>query len=308
MTDLPAGAAASVVVVGSLNVDTLLRVDVLPRPGETVIARSEEIRPGGKGGNQACAAARLGARTTMIGALGSDVAGRQARDALESAGVDVAGIVTCDQPTGAAVVIVENAGENLIVVKAGANAELTADHVRERLRAHGAAVVLVSLEISVRTAMAAAETAAGNGWTVVLNAAPSQVLPVELLAACDVVVANEHEVTQLGPDHMTGLLAAGPRAVVVTAGRRGANLHLADGSVHHQAAFPVEAIDTTGAGDAFCGGLAWALAAGHDLIPAVRVAAAVGALATRAAGARGALPDEADLEQLLRRGDGFRTA
>ena len=302
VTDQSAGAVAAVVVVGALNVDSVMRVNAIPRPGETIVAQSVEVRQGGKGGNQAFAAARLGAQTAMIGAVGADAAAAQVRDALTSIGVDVSGVANCEQPTGAAVVLVDDVGENVVVVSLGANLRLGPEYVREQLRRHRSAVVLVSLEIPVATALAAAETAARNGSTVLLNAAPAKLLPARLLAACHLVIANEHEVTQLGTD-VSGLLDAGPQAVIVTRGSGGVDLHLADGAVNHQPAFAVDVVDTTGAGDAFCGGLAWALAAGQDLIPAVRAAAAVGALATRAVGARGGMPEAAELARLLEPGE-----
>jgi ribokinase len=291
--------SAQVVVVGSLNIDTLMRVHAIPRPGETVLASSVAKRHGGKGGNQASAAARLGARTSMIACVGPDDAGVEARDALRSAGVDVADLVSGDKPTGTALVLVDGDGENAIVVDPGANHELSPGPVGAALATHADAVVLISLEIPLHTALAAAESAARQGSTVILNPAPAQPLPRQLLAACDVVVANEHEVTQLGTGSIRELLDLGPRAVVVTSGRRGADIHDADGSVHHQPAFAVSVVDTTGAGDAFCGCLAWGLANGHDLRAAVRAAAAAGALATRAVGTRTSLPREAELAQLL---------
>jgi ribokinase len=287
-----------VVVVGSLNVDALTRVAAIPRPGETVLAQSLELRHGGKGGNQASAAARLGARTIMVGCVGDDDAGVDALAALRADGVDVSGVLVGQGPTGTATVLVAADGENVIVVNPGANRALTADHVRAVLAEYPKAVVLVSLEVPIDTAITAAEAAAQGGGTVVVNAAPARQLPARLLAACDVLVANELEVTQLGSD-IAELLASGPVAVVVTSGRRGADIHYAGGAVHHQPAFAIDAVDSTGAGDAFCGGLAWSLANGDDLARAVLAASATGALATRAVGPRASLPAAADVSELL---------
>jgi ribokinase len=288
-----------VLVIGSLNIDTLVRVSALPRPGETALAQSVQLRPGGKGANQASAAALLGAETIMIGCIGADDAGRDARTALRAAGVDESGVLVGDQPTGAATVLIADDGENVIIVLRGANAELTAAHVRSAIAAHPGAVVLLSLEIPIETATAAARTATETGCTVLLNAAPAQELPAALLAGCAVLVANEHEVGQLGADIPT-LIAAGPTAVVVTSGPRGADIYRAAGAVAHQPAFAVNAIDTSGAGDAFCGGLGWSLANGEGLDAAVRAAAAVGALATRGVGPRASLPGAAELIEFMR--------
>jgi ribokinase len=290
---------APVLVIGSLNIDSLVRVTQLPRPGETALAQSVQLRPGGKGANQAAAAALLGAEAIMIGCIGADDGGREARTALRAAGVDESGVVVTDEPTGAATVVIADDGENLIIVSRGANAELTAGHVRAAVTAHPGAVVLLSLEIPLETATAAARIAAEAGCTVVLNAAPAQALPAELLGSCVVLVANEHEVGQLGAD-IPALVAGGPNAVVVTSGPRGADIYRAGGAVAHQPAFAVAVIDTSGAGDAFCGGLAWSLANGDGLDSAVRVAAAVGALATRGVGPRARLPGAGELIDFLR--------
>ncbi len=286
--------AAPVLVIGSLNIDSLVRVTELPRPGETALAQSVQLRPGGKGANQAAAAALLGAEAIMVGCVGADDGGRDARAALRAAGVDESGVLVGDQPTGAATVLIADDGENVIIVSRGANAELTAAHVRSALSAHPGAVVLLSLEIPLGTATAAAQIATEAGCTVVLNAAPAQDLPAGLVASCAVLVANEHEVGHLGVD-IPALVAAGPQAVVVTSGPRGADIYRGAGAIAHQPAFAVDAIDTSGAGDAFCGGLAWSLANGEGLDSGVRAAAAVGALATRGVGPRASLPHEAEL-------------
>ncbi len=295
----PAATAVPVVVVGSLNADVVTRVQAIPRPGETVLASSVEIRDGGKGGNQACAAARLGAATTMIGCVGADDAGKEADAGLRAAGVDVSALQVGDRRTGTATVLVADDGENAIIVDPGANALLTPEHVRDALAAFDRAVVLISLEIPAETAIAAAVCAASRGFTVVVNPAPAHPLSATLLAACDVLVPNQHEVDHLGVADMATLLRSGPDVVVVTRGRRGADVWRADREPRHQPAFPVDARDTTGAGDAFCGGLAWALARGEEIDRAVLVGAAAGALATRDTGARSSLPGPQDVARLI---------
>ncbi len=295
----PTTTAVPVVVVGSLNADVVSRVPAIPRPGETVLASSVEIRDGGKGGNQACAASRLGAPTTMIGCVGADDAGKDAEAGLRAAGVDVSALRVGDRRTGSATVLVADDGENAIIVDPGANALLTPAHVREALAAFDQAVVLISLEIPADTATAAAVCAASRGFTVVVNPAPAHPLAADLLAACNVLVPNQHEVDCLGVADIATLLRSGPGVVVVTQGRRGADVWRAGRAPHHQAAFPVEVRDTTGAGDAFCGGLAWALARGEAIDRAVLIGAAAGALATQDTGARSSLPGPNDIARLV---------
>lgn len=280
------------VVVGSVNVDLVVQVPTLPAAGETVIGGTFSRSPGGKGGNQAVAAARLGARTWFVGLVGNDDHAREARADLEAAGVDVSHLGETDEPTGVAVILVDQQGENVIAVASGANSLLTAAHVRtalERIPAERA-VVLANLEIPGEAVAAASEEATGRGWPFVLNAAPSRPIPSSVLARCDVVVANQGEAEPLD---------AAARAVVVTMGPGGAEIRRAGQDTLHQPAFSVEAVDTTGAGDAFVATVAWALAEDRGLEEAVRLAAAAGALACRKVGARAALPDRAELERFV---------
>jgi ribokinase len=299
----------SVTVVGSLNEDVLVAVDRLPGRGETVIGRSAALAPGGKGANQAAAAGLLGPGVHMVGRVGQDPAGDRQLAALAEARVNVGRVhPTPGVPTGSATIPVEDgSGENLIVVVPGANGQLTAadvdvDSVRR------AKVVLLQLEVPLDTVGAAARAATG---TVVLTPAPPQPLPSDLLNRVDVLVPNEHELAHLaGADpgeRSPGELAALARtvtrsAVVVTLGARGALVLPADdGPVTLQAPPPVTPVDTTGAGDCFCGALAQALASGSDLSGAVRYAVAAAALSTTGPGARGALPDDAAVRALLPR-------
>ncbi|RBY81667.1 ribokinase [Geodermatophilus sp. TF02-6] len=288
----------NVTVVGSLNEDVLVRVHRLPGRGETVVGRDTVLAPGGKGANQAAAAGRLGGGVAMVGRVGTDPAGERQLAALAAAGVDVTSVHrTPDVPTGTATIPVEEgSGENLIVVVPGANAELRPEDVAvEPVRR--ARVVLLQLEVPMATVQAAAEAATG---TVVLTPAPPQPLPAGLLARVDVLVPNEHELVQLAgaapgvrtPAELAGLarsLTVG--AVVVTLGARGALLVPDDGPVLLQPPPPVRPVDTTGAGDCFCGALAVALAAGAAPEEAVAAAVTAAALSTTGPGARGALPD-----------------
>jgi ribokinase len=292
-------------VVGSLNEDVLVAVGRLPGRGETVIGRTTTLAPGGKGANQAAAAARLGAPVRMVGRVGDDPAGDRQLAALAAAGVDAFGVArTAGVPTGSATIPVEDGtGENLIVVVPGANASLTsADADVPAVR--DATVVLLQLEVPLETVTAAARAARG---TVVLTPAPPQPLPPQLLERADVLVPNEHELAQLAgavpadrsPAELAGLARSLGRAVVVTLGARGALVVPPEGEPALQPPPAVTAVDTTGAGDCFSGALAVALAAGAALADAVRWAVAAAALSTTAPGARGALPDAAAVDAVL---------
>ncbi|MGY1811527.1 ribokinase [Blastococcus sp. SYSU D00820] len=298
-----------VTVVGSLNEDVLVPVERLPGRGETVVGGDATTAPGGKGANQAAAAGRLGSGVAMVGRVGDDPAGRRMRAALADAGVDVGSVLaTAGVPTGSATIPVEEGtGENLIVVVPGANAALAPGDVDvEAVRAAG--VLLLQLEVPLATVAAAA---AGTRGTVVLNPAPPQPLPPELLDRVDVLVPNEHELAALAgapdthrdPAEVAALarrLARPGTAVVVTLGARGAVVVPAGGApALHQAAPAVTPVDTTGAGDCFCGALCQALARGEELPAAVRYAVTAAALSTTGPGARGALPDDAAVRAAL---------
>ena len=286
----------SVVVVGSLNMDYVVRVPRLPAPGETVSGDDVFRNPGGKGANQAIAAARLGQRVAMIGRVGDDDAGRTLIDALRSEGVDVSTIVVdADGPSGAAFIPVAPDGENQIVVSPGANARLTHDDVdagRSLLRS--AKVVLAQLEIPFAAVQAAASSAGG---TVILNPAPAQAVPEGLVSSADVVVPNRIELARLTGSDMprsaddVALAAADlpVASVVVTLGADGA-LVIEGDEVTPIAPTPVRAVDSTAAGDAFCGGLADGLARGEDLLSAARWGARVAAIACTKRGAQASLP------------------
>jgi len=284
-----------VVVVGSANLDLVARTLRLPGPGETVLGSDFAQHPGGKGLNRAVAAARAGASVAFVGAVGDDDAGRTLSSVAATEGIDVSGLFVADDvATGRAVITVDDSGENSIVVIPGANASA---HVEDL---PPATVVLAQLEVPVATVIAAFAVARTAGSRTVLNPAPVPPggLPDELLSLCDILVPNEHEVELLGG--VDELLARGVAAVVVTQGAAGVTVTEApDATTWSVGAFEADPVDTTGAGDAFCGALAARLAAGADLRPAVRYAAAGGALATTIAGAVPSLPHAVDIERLL---------
>lgn len=283
---------ARVAVVGSANLDLVATAPVLPRPGETVLGHGFRTVPGGKGANQAVAAARAGAGCAFIGAVGDDPFAEQLRAHLAGSGVDIAGLRTVPGPSGVALIAVDDAAENLIVVAPGANASVTGLTGRDRAAAAAADVVLCQLEIplpAVSEAMTAAPFA-------ILNAAPAQALPAELLAAVDLLVVNESEAATLGGG-AGDLLASVPR-VVVTLGARGAEYADRDGARLTVPAPRIEAVDTTAAGDAFCGALAVAWAEGRPVAAALRWACAAGAACATRPGAGTALPTRAEIDAL----------
>ena len=291
------------VVVGSANADLVIGVVRRPGAGETVLGSDLAVHPGGKGANQAVAAARLGARTALLARIGDDEHGRMLLDVQRRAGIDTAGVLVGGAPTGVALIVVDPSGDNSIVVSPGANARLTPVDVRAAgamLRA--ARVVSLQLEIPPETVAETVRTAVAAGTRVVLNPSPPAPLPDDVLAACDPLVVNEHEAKVLlagdpaadgeSPEAWAAaLLSRGPRSVVVTLGPAGALVARADGDCPVTVPSPVvRAVDTTGAGDAFTGALAWRLGAGDDLETAVRLAVRVGAAAVTRTGAQQSLP------------------
>jgi ribokinase len=292
------GMATRVCVVGSVNMDSTLRVGSLPRPGETVLASSLTHAPGGKGANQAVAAARAGAQVQFVGAVGDDPAGEQLRGHLRASGVGLDGTVGLTGPSGAAIIVVDAGGENTIVVAPGANGQLTltAAHVREVIASCD--VLLTQLEIPVTTAVAAAREARSAAAVVIVNASPAgrdQSSLSELAAIADVVIANEAEAEA---DEWPWQ----PTHLVVTLGARGARYVGADGEF----AVPtpaVKAVDTAGAGDVFAGVLAasWPGNPGSpgERLAALRRACAAGALATLVPGAGDCAPDAETIEAML---------
>jgi ribokinase len=300
---------ARVAVVGSLNADLTLLVDRLPGPGETVLSSAPgTIGFGGKGGNQAAAAAAFGADVTMIGRVGDDDVGQRIRRDLAERGVDGSGVrITPGARSGGATIAVNPAGENLILVDPGANGQLSPADIDPEVLGR-AAVVLLQLEIPAQTVFAAASMASAP---VVLNPAPAMPLSAALLARVSVLVPNQTELALLAgapsadaPSAGLGATAALARRlpvsldVVVTLGAGGALVVPRDGPVTHIGAPRVAAVDATGAGDCFCGTLAVALAGGASLAEAARISVAAAALSVTAAGARGRLPGREESESL----------
>ncbi len=271
-----------VCVVGSANIDIGLDVDILPRPGETALAVSMRSTPGGKGANQAVAAARAGADVQFVGAVGEDAAAAQLREHLEANRVGTDGLVTVAGRSGNAVVIVDSRGENIIVVAPEANGQLTLDEAALRSLVANCDVLLLQLEIPVATATAAARAAHSAGLTVILNASPSgsdEAELAELAKFVDVLVVNETEAAQW--------VWPVPHRVT-TLGARGAS-YTGDGSEFTVPTPDVDPIDTSGAGDVFAGVLAAGWCGDRDR--ALRRACAAGALATLVSGAGDCAPD-----------------
>jgi ribokinase len=287
-----------VVVAGSINVDLIVGVARLPRPGETVLGGRLVQQNGGKSANQAMAASRVGARVTMLGAVGDDDLGRRALAGLEGAGVDISACrVLPGEHTGVALIIVDTDAENQIAVASGANARVDAAMMEAEtsgLEVDSEAVCLLGFEIGDSAVLAAARWAAARGWRVIVNPAPARAVLDELYAVGPILTPNEREAAMLTGEADPALAAAAlaersGAPAVVTLGARGAVLAL-DGSIVHLPALAVEPVDTTGAGDALNGILAAELARGADLPEALRWAIAGASLKTTRAGAQAGLP------------------
>jgi ribokinase len=295
--------APQILVVGSINVDLVVAAARLPRPGETIEGGRFEQHFGGKGANQAVAAARAGARVALIGAVGDDAYGHASVEALRAEGVDVGGVRFVSEPTGVALIAVAESGENQIVIAPGANAALRPSDVSIRA---GTRVVLTSFEVPLPVATVAAQQAQRLGITAIVTPAPAHALPAELLAANPILVPNQHEVVaSIGNDQAADALDELTRrttgAVIVTQGPAGALLARADRRTRFEGFRAPTVVDSTGAGDAFAGALAAWLAAGSSLEEAIPAANAAGALSVTAAGARGALPHREAIEAMLAR-------
>ncbi len=287
-----------IVVVGSLNVDYVVRVPRHPSPGETLLGSDYVRNFGGKGANQAVAAARLGAVVRMVGCVGEDADGEAQRRTLRDEGIDTLGVTSVGGASGAAFITVDPSGQNAIVVAPGANARLAPEHLTPALF-KCARVVVLQLEIPAPAVRAAARRGRAAGALVILNAAPMRALAPEDLEDVALLVVNEHEASLLAEGDAprsavearataSSLRARAP-AVVITLGGEGAVWSGEDGSFH-AAAFPVKPVDATGAGDAFVGALAVELASGAAPRDAVRFANAAGALATTRPGAQQSMP------------------
>ncbi len=296
-----------ILVVGSLNMDLVVTVETHPKPGDTVLGGDTRTIPGGKGANQAAAASKAGGDVAMLGLVGSDAYGDALREALREAGVDTERVRTVEGLSGVALITVDADGQNMIVVSPGANGKLSPKDFEEGML-DGAALVVMQLEIPLPTVQTVAEAAAALGVPVLLNPAPAQPLADELLSKIRYLVVNEGEAALLSGSSVTdaesALAAAqslrerGAEKVVVTLGARGLVWSSDDGEGKLEP-HNVKAIDTTAAGDAFCGAFAVALAEEKGLEPALRFANTAGALATTKEGAQPSLPTREEIEGLL---------
>ncbi len=305
----------TIVVVGSLNMDFVVAVDRLPSPGETVLGRDFQMIPGGKGANQACATARVGANSVavrMVGRVGYDVFADHLKASLSAAGVDVSAVhATRAQPTGVALICVESAGQNSIVVASGANHALAAaDAEAMRSVFRGARFVLFQLESPLDTVAAALKLAREEGARTILDPAPAQPLAPELLANVDILTPNETEASILlgrpparvsassAPALARTLLQLGPQAVVLKLGDQGC-FYCDRESESYGRGFPVAARDTTAAGDVFNAAFAVALAEDRPVPDALRFANAAAAISVTRAGAQASIPARAEVDAFL---------
>jgi ribokinase len=299
---------ASILVVGSLNMDFVAQVECLPLPGETVLGGGFRTIPGGKGANQACAAGRLGGRVRMVGRVGDDVFGGQLRESLQASGVDVRDVLSTDAtPSGVALILVDARGENQIVVATGANGCLTRLDVETALGDADAGYLLLQLETPLETVAAAAAIGRRRGLTVILDPAPARALPADVLACVDILTPNESEALILlgrreaavsleqAPDVARALRDLGVGTVILKLGQHGAFLSSASARGHF-AAPRVDVVDATAAGDTFNGALAVALAEGRSVGDAVTFANTAAALSVTRFGAQASIPSRADVD------------
>jgi ribokinase len=285
-----------VVVAGSLNLDLVGRAPRIPAAGETVLGSTFERFQGGKGGNQAVAAARLGAHVVFFGALGRDAAGDELLAGLVQEGIDVQGIARRDTASGTALITVSEAGDNAITVLPGANREVPAPDAPALAVLRTARCLVLQMEIPVAVNRAWAEAARAARVPVLLNAAPAGPEVHALLPLVDLLLVNEGELALLGGE--AAVAASGPSTVVTTMGERGCRVWHRGRSVAVPGV-PVDVVDTTGAGDTFAGALAAALAAGKALTTALVESNLAAALSCRRAGARGGMPSRAELDAAL---------
>lgn len=298
----------SLLVVGSLNADLVVRAPRFPQPGETISGEDLQVIPGGKGANQAVAAARLGAQVSMLGRVGRDNFGDFLLDNLNSNRVDASLVQRDDASTGAAIIVVDANGQNSIVLSAGANGKVSSADV-EHASFSTFSLLLLQLEIPTPTVLRAAQLARQNGVRVLLNPAPAQPLPDELIALADFLIPNETELSLLTGMEVKdipsteqaarALLDQGAQNVIVTLGSKGA-LIVDKYTGTHVDTFKVGVVDTTAAGDAFIGGFAVALGSAGSLADAVRYGCACGALACTKFGAQPSLPTKEEVEKFIR--------
>jgi ribokinase len=305
-----------ILVIGSLNADLVVRAPYFPKPGETISGDDLQIIPGGKGANQAVAAARQEASVAMLGRVGSDSFGPFLLDSLKSNQVDVTHVQTDAAATGTATIIVDGNGQNSIVLSAGANGKVSPADVDSASAfrpstgsGRSPKLTLFQLEIPIPTVLYAAQRASQSGSRVILNPAPAKPIPDELISLADFIIPNETELSLLtglevkdiptAEQAAKALLTRGAKNVIVTLGSKGA-LVVSGTQVKQVDTYKVNVVDTTAAGDAFIGGFASALLRGLELEEAVKYANACGALATTKFGAQPSLPTQDDVESFLK--------
>ncbi len=291
----------AVTIVGSANMDTVFTVARIPQPGETLLAESAARYPGGKGLNQAVAAARAGALTTFVGAVGSDDNGAALTTTMVEAGIGIDRLRRSEEHgTGQAFIVVDGSGENTIIVASGANASVTELTGEERAHLEHSAVVLMQLELSLAVVEEAAREAHYASATVILNAAPARILPASLVAELDLLIVNEHEACIVsGIDDLgaaSAALASQVPRLVVTLGAAGSVLWEGGTELARVPSRTVTAVDTTGAGDTFCGALAAALAEGRPFEDAAAFASVAASLSVQKLGAVPSIPTRAHIE------------
>lgn len=291
--------SSTVLVAGSANLDFVVRAAHVPAPGETVLGREFRTFPGGKGANQAVACARAGgAATQMLLALGADDFAKPIEASLNDAGVLLHAVRDAQLPTGTAFICLSDDAENAITVAPGANMALLPEHLPAL---DGVQWLLLQLESPLASVQAYATAARAAGVKVALNAAPAQVLPAELLAQLDMLIVNEGELAVVAgnpPDLGTGLARLDVPCVIVTLGARGCLARI-DGKILLQPAFSISPLDTTAAGDTFCGTLIALLARGEPLQQALLAASAASALTCTRLGAQSSIPEHAEVQALL---------
>ncbi len=295
-----------IVIIGSTNMDMVVKTSHIPAPGETVLGGSFLMNPGGKGANQAVAVARLGGNATFISKVGNDIFGRQSTQLFDEEGIDTAGLLSdSNNPSGVALITVDEAGENCIVVASGANANLLPDDIQKVLdKVSGAEILLMQLEIPLETVAFAAQYASEKGIKVILNPAPANTLLPKLFGMIDIITPNTNEAEMLTgiavSDMHTAKQAAGAlheqgvKSVVITMGKQGAAL-LHQGKFHTVPAPAVKAVDTTAAGDVFNGALSVAIAEGKELVDAVRFACQASSMTVTRMGAQSSIPYRQEL-------------
>ena len=302
-----------IIVFGSINMDMAVRVEKLPVPGETVLSKDYILYPGGKGANQALAAARSGAKVALIGRVGNDHYGKACTDELKGDGVMTSGVARSDLPTGCAVVARDASGENQIIVMSGANSEVTHDQIPDEILIKQN-VLLMQMELPVDQTVTLLERAKSKGLTTILNLAPAIMIPKKAMGLLDYLIVNSIEARQIAEKlHIAtennavkiahALAIQGQLTAIVTLGKRGAVVVNKEGKgwgVPILTVDPTEIIDNTGAGDAYCGTFAAAIHDGMDVLEAMRRASVAGTLTCMKAGAQASLPYSDDIETRLK--------